>query len=136
MPDPLLPRSPSELIVVGFAGRIGAGKTAAAKYLASAYGFQYARYSQILQEWRGTPPERAQLQKVGWETMEGGLQAELNDRLIGKIERGRSAAIDGLRHPVDFEKLFSAFGTSFRLIFLEAPLEDRYSRARSSASSI
>src|SRR5262245_7027015 len=90
--------SPDERVFIGFAGRIGAGKTSAAKYLSSEHGFQYTRYSQVLQDWFSADrPERDRLQKVGWDIMAGGLQQELNSRLLAGLDRSQSAVIDGLR---------------------------------------
>src|SRR5229473_8114759 len=95
-------QSPVEPIFVGVAGRIGSGKTSAAKYLSSTYRFQYTRYSQVLEQWLspgGSDGDR--LQKLGWDVMAGGLQVELNSRVISGLDRARSAAIDGLRHRID-----------------------------------
>src|SRR5258708_3042699 len=105
MPSQLPSRtSRAEPIFVGFAGRIGAGKTSAATYLKSKYGFQYTRYSQVLQQWQAASGgDRDQLQQIGWDVMAGGLQTELNARLIGALDRSQSASIDGLRHSIDFE---------------------------------
>jgi dephospho-CoA kinase len=115
---------------------MGAGKTSAAKYLASKYGFQYTRYSKVLQDWLFADGcDKDRLQKLGWDVMAGGLQSELNERLIAGLDRSRSAAIDGLRHPIDFESLLSAFGNSFRMVFLEAPLERRFERLQSRFST-
>lgn len=131
-PDQYPPRhSPTETIFVGFAGRIGAGKTSAAKYLSSNYGFQYVRYSQILRERLSPgPADRDRLRAFGWEVMAGGRQGELNARLIAKLDRPRSAAIDGLRHSIDFDSLSHAFGASFRMIFLDVRQELRFERLR------
>ena len=68
--------------------------------------------------------------------MAGGLQGELNKRLIAGIDSSRSAAIDGLRHPIDFESLSSAFGASFRMVFLEAPLKQRFERLQPHFSTL
>ena len=128
--------SETDRVFVGLAGRIGAGKTAAAKYLSATYGFQYTRYSQILREWLA--PDivgRERLQAFGWEIMAGGRQAELNGRLIAGIDRSRSAAIDGLRHATDFESLAAAFGPSFHMIFVEARGDVRFGRLRSRLST-
>src|SRR5882724_6815710 len=87
-------------LVIGITGRIGAGKTSAGKYLNSAYGFHYARYSQVLSDWRAKDPEsKAHLQAVGWEVMAAGMQAELNARLISQLPGQADCAVDGLRHP-------------------------------------
>lgn len=121
--------SPNGPVFIGFAGRIGSGKTSAANYLSSKYDFQYTRYSQILQEWRATSGEdRVQLQRLGWDVMASGRQAELNARLIAVLDKSRSAAIDGLRHPIDFDSLSSSFGAAFGLVFLEAGEEQRFAR--------
>src|SRR5258708_35277632 len=113
--------SKEERLVIGIAGRIGAGKTSAAKHLSTKHGFQYLRYSQVLAEWMAANPEsKAQLQSVGWEVMAGGMQTELNRRLIAQVLPGSDAAIDGLRHTVDQESLSHAFSPSFRLLYIES----------------
>jgi dephospho-CoA kinase len=125
----------NEPIFVGFIGRIGSGKTSAAKYLMHRYGFQYKRYSQVLAEWTSTnPSDRDRLQQFGWGVMTCGLQSELNARVIAGIDHSRNAAIDGLRHAIDFESLSKAFGSSFHPIFLEARQEIRFERLRSKFS--
>jgi dephospho-CoA kinase len=117
-------------MVVGFAGRIGAGKTTAATYLKTCHGFQYLRYSQVLQEWNSpTDDDRARLQAAGWGIMAGGRQAELNSRLIARLDRSRSATIDGLRHVIDFESFSSELGASFSMVFLDARSEIRLTRS-------
>src|SRR6266446_5164825 len=96
-------RPRGERLVVGITGRIGSGKTTIGQYLESRYGFQYLRYSAVLADWLATDPDRrAHLQKVGWEVMAGGMQAELNRRLISQIKSDSDSAVDGLRHPIDY----------------------------------
>jgi dephospho-CoA kinase len=125
------PRPQTDAIFVGFAGHIGAGKTSAATYLNAKYGFQYTRYSQVLWDWVGSAAEGpVGLQELGWEIMAGGRQGELNARLIAGLQRMQSAAIDGLRHAVDFDSLSRAFGASFRLVFLDAAPQIRFQRRR------
>jgi len=120
-------RPQSDRLVIGIAGRIGAGKTSATKYLNTKHGFQYLRYSQVLAEWYGIDPEnKAELQRVGREVMASGLQPELNRRLIARILSGIDAAVDGLRHPVDQESLSRAFSFSFRLLYIESGAEQRW----------
>jgi dephospho-CoA kinase len=104
-------------LVIGITGRIGAGKTSVGKYLSSAHGFHYTRYSQVLSDWRATDPEsKPHLQVVGWEVMAGGMQAELNARLISQLPAERDCAVDGLRHFLDYESLKSAFSSHFHLL--------------------
>ena len=123
--------SPDEPVFIGFAGRMGSGKTSAATYVSSKYQFQYRRYSQVLFQWRGADDQaRNQLQEIGWDVMARGLQAELNARLIASLDPAQSAAVDGLRHPTDFDSLYRSFGAAFGLVFLEAEEEVRYTRLK------
>jgi dephospho-CoA kinase len=118
-------------LVIGVTGRIGAGKTSAGKYLSSRHGFQYLRYSQVLSEWLAKDPEtKADLQEVGWKVMAGGTQAELNRRLIAQITLDADIAVDGLRHPTDYESLWHCLLSSFRLLYIDSPTKDRWERLR------
>lgn len=119
-------------LLLGLAGRIGAGKTSAAEYLATRHGFERLRYSQVLQDWLSDPnATKSDLQSLGWEIMASGRQAELNARLISLTDLRRRTAIDGLRHPVDFECLSSHFGASFQLLFIESEATHRFQRTAS-----
>lgn len=118
-------------IIVGVAGRIGSGKSVVAHYLEQHFGFQYLRYSLVLSEWFRTEPEaKAQLQEVGWEVMSGQGQLELNRRLIAKVQSNRDCAIDGLRHPIDYDALRDQFRHQFFLIYVDTPPEIRFDRLR------
>ncbi len=118
-------------VVLGIAGRIGAGKTTVGSYLAERHRFQYIRYSQVLADWQAERPEsREQLQKVGWDVMARGLQPELNRRLIARIDQGHNWAVDGLRHIIDFESLSTAFSGSFLLAFIDCPAELRWEHVK------
>jgi dephospho-CoA kinase len=119
--------SEEKRLVIGIAGRIGAGKTSAAKHLNTKHGFQYLRYSQVLAEWMAANPEsKAQLQRIGWEVMAGGMQTELNRRLIAQVNPQGNAAIDGLRHATDYESLCQAFSSSFHLLYIDSGAEQRW----------
>lgn len=71
---------------------------------------------------------KTRLQEVGWEVMAGGMQAELNRRLVAQIPSGGNVAVDGLRHPLDQETLQNSFPASFRLIFIDSPPQLRFAR--------
>jgi dephospho-CoA kinase len=125
-------RSRSERLIFGITGRIGSGKTSVGKYLNSAHAFQYLRYSQVLSDWLAQDPERkSHLQEIGWEVMAGGMQSELNSRLIAQITDEADVAVDGLRHPVDFKSLNKSFLRSFHLLYIDSPLEERWRRLKS-----
>jgi dephospho-CoA kinase len=114
-------------LVIGIAGRIGAGKTSAATHLSSKHDFQYLRYSQVLADWLATDLEKkARLQEIGWEVMKGGKQSELNSRLIAQIKPDIDVAVDGLRHPIDFDSLKDFSPESFRLVYIETPSKLRW----------
>jgi len=124
-------RPQAERLVVGITGRIGSGKTSVGRYLTSTHGFQYVRYSQVLSEWYAKDPEiKNHLQEVGWEVMAGGMQSELNRRLVSQIWPDANVAVDGLRHPVDYESLKDSFAESFRLVYIESPLDLRWERLK------
>jgi dephospho-CoA kinase len=119
-------------LIVGVTGRIGAGKTSVAKYLGTEHGFYYIRYSQVLAEWRAQAPDsKEQLQAVGWEVMGGGMQGELNARLIAQIPSQTSCAVDGLRHPTDFDNLTKSFAPNFHLVYVDCAQEIRWQRLQS-----
>ncbi len=122
-------RPRGERLIVGITGRIGSGKTTVGRYLESRCGFQYLRYSAVLEDWLAKDPEsKDHLQKVGWEVMAGGMQAELNRRLTARITPGTDVAVDGLRHPLDYETLNNSFSDSFRLLYIDSSARLRFER--------
>jgi dephospho-CoA kinase len=119
-------------LVIGITGRIGSGKTSVGKYLGSRYRFQYLRYSLVLAQWLASDPDRKDhLQEIGWEVMAGGLQAELNQRLIAQMLPGSDVAVDGLRHATDYQSLRNTFSSSFHLMYIDSTFNDRWSRLKS-----
>jgi dephospho-CoA kinase len=126
-----LQRLGRERLVIGITGRIGSGKTTVGGYLESKYGFQYLRYSAVLADWLAKDPEsKDRLQEIGWQVMAGGTQAELNGRLIAQIRPSGDVAVDGLRHPLDYDTLSKSFPSSFHLIFIDSPAQTRFARLR------
>jgi len=122
---------PYKELVVGVTGRIGAGKTSVATYLCETHGFSYIRYSQVLSEWKAHNADSKKiLQSAGWEVMGGGMQLELNHRLIAQIPAGSNCAVDGLRHPIDFDSLSKSFSPQFYLVYVDCTQETRWQRLR------
>lgn len=118
-------------IVIGVAGRIGSGKSEVAHCLRDRFGFQYLRYSLVLAEWyRADPAAKPQLQELGWNVMSQDGQGELNRRLIAQVDPQRDCAVDGLRHPIDYESLRNAFSSRFSLVYVDTPSEVRVERLR------
>src|SRR5260370_7636728 len=122
-------RPQGERLIVGITGGMGLGKRSVGRYLEWRYGFQYLRYSAVLEDWLAKDPEsKAHLQKVGWEVMAGGMQAELNRRLTARITPDTDVAVDGLRHPLDYETLNNSFSDSFRLLYIDSADRLRFDR--------
>ena len=115
---------------IGVSGPIGAGKTTAARYLASTFGLSYLRYSEVLAEISPEPtPDRQTLRKLGWDIMSRGMQLTLNQKVLSKMQSRISYVIDGLRHPIDFETLSSR--PPFYLLYVDANPEIRWQRLSS-----
>jgi len=124
---------PNTHLVIGITGQLGSGKTTAAEYLAAEHGFNHVRYSQVLADWYNEDPERkSRLQEVGWEVMSGGLQPELNKRLLSKIRPNRDWVVEGLRHPLDYESLKNAFASRFHLVYIDSSQQARWLRLQKS----
>lgn len=114
-------RRPDFDIVVGFAGRIGAGKTTAARHLED-LGYAYCRYSQviadILQE-KGIEATREAMQDEGEKIFESG-QYGLNQKVEARLAGNRRVAIDGMRHLEDDTYWKEKCFLEFRLVYIDA----------------
>ena len=85
------------------------------------------RYSQVLSDWLARDPEsKAHLQEVGWQVMAGGMKQNLTAGLVAQIIPGTDVAVDGLRHPIDYEFHRDLLLSSFRLLYIDSPLKDRW----------
>src|SRR5271166_856910 len=52
------------------------------------------------------------------------------DLLIDLIDRKKDCAVDGLRHPIDYDSLKNEFASQFVLIYIDTPPEIRFRRLR------
>ncbi len=121
------------MLVIGLAGRIGSGKGTVADYLRKRYGAEQFVYSDILGnilEHLGLPVTRPNLQQLGEVLREELGRDILVNAMKAKILRGRKEVrlIDGIRYVNEVEML-RTFPHSL-LLFMHAPLEVRYQRAK------
>lgn len=120
-------------LVVVFVGEKLSGKEEASRYLARQHRFVSFRFSQILVDIL----ERLHLPvtRVNEMNLVGGLRERfgggvLADVIKDEIKRRdlKRVVIDGLRHPGEYDALKAVPG--FLLVYLTAPFELRYERAR------
>lgn len=132
-------RPPPEKRVWAFAGRNLAGKETAARYVAVALGANETHtYSDILYDtfalwgFERHLNSRADLVALSefMRTLKG--QDAMTNVLHGRLRKmhGRDAIIDGLRLPVDVDRLIADFGRPYvTLIWIEASADNRFERA-------
>ncbi len=120
-------------MVLVFVGEKLAGKEVSARYLIRKYGFKGYRFSKLLVDILKVlqlPISRlneANLVSALRERFGGGVLAQAIKTSIQSAKQAR-VVIDGLRHPAEYEALKVLPG--FKLIYLTAPLEVRYRRAK------
>ncbi|MDP3986065.1 MAG: AAA family ATPase [Candidatus Veblenbacteria bacterium] len=120
-------------VVVVFVGEKLSGKEQAAQYLVKKYGFHGYHFSRILtdilQRLHLPVSRMNQMHLVGAlrERFGGGVLAEVIKQDILKHGYKR-VVLDGLRHPAEYDALKVLPG--FLLVYLTAPLNVRYQRAR------
>ena len=121
--------------IVGISGPIAAGKTTAARFLQDV-GFEYARYSQVLEDLaaqEGHTPDRHTLQAIGHRVHRHPGQRWLNTSLLSRAGPDHAdLVIDGLRWPEDHAFWVERFGPAFRHVHISAP--DDIRRARYTAN--
>jgi dephospho-CoA kinase len=123
-------------LVIGLSGRIGSGKGTAAEHLKRKYHAEQFMYSGILADLLKRlhmPPTRENLQKLGHGLRESLGSDVLVEAMRGDLKAARSEMllVDGVRYLNEAE-MISSFPESF-IIFIDAPLEVRYERARKRA---
>ena len=126
-------RGTTSPVVVVFVGEKLSGKEQAAQHLVKKYGFHGYHFSRILTDILQRlhlPVSRVnQMHLVGAlrERFGGGVLAEVIKQDILKHGYKR-VVLDGLRHPAEYDALKALPG--FLLVYLTAPLNVRYQRAR------
>ena len=132
-------RQPRRPLIIVFVGEKLAGKEIASHYLRHRHKFASYRFSKILVDLLDRlhlPVTRVnEMNLVGGlrERFGGGVLAEVIKAEISK-RKERRVVIDGLRHPAELEVLKSLPG--FLLVYLTAPLELRFRRARTRGEKV
>ncbi|HLD86181.1 MAG TPA: hypothetical protein VJA28_01880 [Patescibacteria group bacterium] len=128
-----MPRRVKKQVVAVFVGEKLSGKELAAQYLVKKYGFHSYHFSRILTDILQRlhlPVSRVnQMHLVGAlrERFGGGVLAQVIKEDIKNHSYKRSV-LDGLRHPAEYDLLKNLPG--FLLVYLTAPMNARYQRAK------
>jgi len=119
-------------LIYGLTGLLCSGKDTLGKMLAEQLNAPLLVYGDVLREelaLRGREPTRENLQKLAIELREREGDGVLARKLIEKIGSG-PAVVDGFRSPEEVRAFRAAFNNEFKLVFVDAPLELRYERAK------
>lgn len=123
-------RPPAHDLVVGLAGPVATGKTAAGTYIEK-QGYQYVRYSQIIaRELTGENGEagRDVLRREGWALYDSHGQYALNRRLAAAVASPRRVVVDGMRHNEDYTFWKEQAYRQFCLIYIDSEYDFRRQR--------
>lgn len=119
-------------VIIGFIGKLSAGKGTAAHYLKEKYGAEILMFSQILRDILDRlylPQSRDNMQNLS-QSLRGTFGQDVLAKVIAATaEKSASGvvAIDGIRRPKDME--FLKKSDNFHLVFIEAGQKLRYERA-------
>ncbi len=123
-------------MIIGVAGRNGAGKGEFVRFLADR-SFTVLSLSDVIRQEladRGLPETRERMIEVGQEMRRQSGPGALAQRLVSQLQPDRNYAIDSVRHPVEVEILRNA-GQPFHLVWIDAKLETRFERIRARGRS-
>jgi dCMP deaminase len=118
-------------MIIGLSGPNGAGKGEAVEFL-RARSFEVHSLSDVIREElaaRGGGETREGMIALGRELREQGGPGVLAERVQGRLSGNRNHAVDSIRHPAEVEVLRRS-APDFRLIWIDAPLEQRFQRIR------
>jgi dCMP deaminase len=123
-------------MIIGVAGRNGAGKGELVKFL-EARSFDVLSLSDVIREElaaRGVSETRERMIEVGQAMRRLAGPGALAQSLVRQLQPDRNYAIDSVRHPVEVEILRNC-GQEFRLVWVDAKLETRFERIRARGRS-
>ncbi len=118
-------------MIIGVIGTLGAGKGAAASYIARKKGFRHISFSKIIRyeaKKMGYKLDRTSLQKAG--NIFAKKKGYLAEKALERIEKynAKNAVMEGIRIVPDIKRLKKA--DKFILIAVDAPLKTRYDRIK------
>lgn len=118
-------------MIYGLVGYPAAGKGTAAQMISRRNGAPIHCFSDILRvelAKQGKQATRENLQQLAVSLRKEKGNGFIAEKLVEKI--GRSAAVvDGFRSPAEVSAFRNAFGGSFKLVFVDAPVKTRFDRA-------
>jgi predicted nuclease with RNAse H fold/dephospho-CoA kinase len=120
-------------MVVGFSGKICAGKTTAARMLERS-GFAYTRFSLVIDEEilaAGGTPDRESRQHLGSKIHLEKGQRWLCEKVLARVSEEPLIVVDGLRFPEDHAYFAESFGAQFIHVHVNASNENREQRYKS-----
>jgi len=118
-------------MILGLAGRNGAGKGEVVRFL-EARSFSAYSLSDVIREdlrARGLDETRERMIETGNAIRARHGPGGLAVRLLERLEPDRNAVVDSIRHPAEVDVLRRR-SASFRLIWVDAPEEVRFARVR------
>ncbi len=123
-------------MIIGIAGRNGAGKGAVVEFLAGR-SFYVVSLSDVVREELarlGHEETRKRMIETGRALRREGGPGALAEGILPRLEPDRNYAIDSIRHPAEVEAL-RGHSRNFRLIWVEAEEATRLSRMRARGRS-
>ena len=116
-------------MIIGVAGRNGAGKGEFVDFLAARSFTVLSLSDAIRQELadRGLSETRERMIETGQEMRRRSGPGALAQRLVKQLQPDRNYGIDSIRHPVEVEILRHC-GQDFHLVWIDAKLETRFAR--------
>ncbi len=132
-------KSPKRPAIIVFVGEKLAGKEMAARYLKERHGFLSLRFSKILVDI--LTRLHLPVTRVNEMNLVGGLRERFGSGVLAEVlkqeielTRLKRVVLDGMRHPAELEVLKKLPG--FLLVYLTAPLEIRFRRARARGEKV
>jgi len=119
--------------IFGICGQPASGKDTAADFF-MAKGYSHVSTGDMLREEMhkaGIPVDRAHMSVFAANAKKERGMGYLGDLAAAHIEKsGKDTVVSGLRAALEVEMLRKKFGSAFKLLAIDAPLETRYARAK------